>query len=78
LRGGTFSQQVLMLTYSISGFPGRPTQTELDKLSEFSQQVDRRVTQLNQFVQKDYADFNQLLKESGYKPLREMKIIAIK
>ena len=78
LRGGTFSQQVLMLTYSISGFPGRPTQTELDKLSEFSQQVDQQVTQLNQFIQKDYAAFNQLLKEKGFKPLREMKIIAIK
>jgi hypothetical protein len=78
LRGGTFSQQVLMLTYSISGFPGKPTQIELEKLAEFTQQVDKHVSQLNKFIQKDYADFNKFLQENGLKPLRQMKIIEIK
>ncbi len=77
LRGGPFAQQVLMLAYSISGFPGRPTQTDLDKLAEFIQQVDKNVLELNNFIQEDYLALNNLLKENGLKALREIKPIKL-
>ena len=77
LRGGPFAQQVIRLAYSISGFPGRPTQTDLDKLAEFTQQVDKNVLELNNFIQEDYLALNNLLKENGLKALREIKPIKL-
>lgn len=77
LRGGTFAQQVVMLAYSISGFPGRPTQTELEKLTEFTQEVDKNVSLLNKFIQEDYLKLNEILKRNGLKPLREIKQVKI-
>lgn len=69
LRGGSVTQQLLFLGMSISGYPSRPTQTEITQLGEISRYTAELVIQLNEFFNNEMPNFNQVLSENKLKPL---------
>jgi photosystem II stability/assembly factor-like uncharacterized protein len=70
LRGGSISQQILMLGMSIGNYPAEPTKTDLSMLKELTGKVNALVNQLNQFIAQEIAGLNQVLEDNGMKPIK--------
>ncbi len=70
LRGGSISQQILMLGMSIGNYPAPPTQTDLFMLDELTENVTDLVNQLNQFMSREIAEFNRILENNNLDPIK--------
>jgi len=77
LRGGSVSNQVLFLGFSISGYPSAPTETDLTQLKELSEAVNELVTKLNEFIMTEIPKLNEILEKQGIKPLRAPKKVKL-
>ena len=77
LRGGSLSQQVMMLAYSIGGYPGAPTETDKSQLKELTEKVESLVSKFNGFITADIPGLNDLLKEHELKTLKVPKAVQL-
>jgi hypothetical protein len=77
LRGGSLSQQVMMLGASISGYPSVPTKTELSQLKELSEAVNALASRLNEFMSVEIPKLNEILEEHSLKPLKTPKKVSL-
>jgi hypothetical protein len=70
LRGGSISQQILMLGMSIGNYPAPPTETDLFMLDELTENVNDLVNKLNQFMSREIAAFNRILEDNNLEPIK--------
>lgn len=70
LRGGSISQQIMMLGMSIGGFPSAPTEMDRLQIRELNEAVDLRVDLINQIIHVDMPALNKILEQNGLKPLK--------
>jgi hypothetical protein len=77
LRGGSLSQQLMMLGASISGYPSVPTKTELSQLKELSEAVNALASRLNEFMSVEIPKLNEILEEHSLKPLKTPKKVSL-
>lgn len=70
LRGGSLSQQLMMLGVSLGGYPSAPTETDLSQLQNLKEAIGVLVGRLNAMIGDDLVKCNKILEENGYKPFR--------
>ena len=77
LRGGSLSQLVMFLGFSISGYPSAPTEVDLAQLKELSEAVNVLVDKFNEFIKAEIPGLNEVLEKHGFKPLKAAKEIKL-
>ncbi len=70
LRGGSVSQQILMLGMSIGNYPAEPTETDQFMLKELTGKTNLFVKQLNALINKNLAELNRTLEDNGLEPVK--------
>ena len=61
LRGGTLPMQIFSIQGSINSYPGLPTKTQIEKLKELTQEMNKKLMGIKEIIGKDIPELNQLL-----------------
>lgn len=61
LRGGTLPMRIFMLQGEINRYPGKPTQTQIEQVKEFTKALNKRLLGIKEIVGKDLPELNSLL-----------------
>ncbi len=69
LRGGSISSLILNLASSIASYPGWPTQTDQQQVTELNQAVEKIIQRVNQLTQEEIPALNSTLEKQNLKPL---------
>jgi photosystem II stability/assembly factor-like uncharacterized protein len=70
LRGGSISQQILMLGMSLGAFPAAPTETNWLQIRDLNDAVDERAHLINEVILVDLPKLNKMLEKNGLNPLK--------
>jgi hypothetical protein len=65
LRGGTTAEQILRIAGEISGYPGAPTQTTINRVEEFKAFLEPLTAKMAEITGKDIPELNKFLAEKG-------------
>ena len=69
LRGGSLSQQLMMLGPAVQSYPGPPTETQRAQLAQCASAVGDLIRRLNDFTGADVPALNKILGAGALKPL---------
>jgi hypothetical protein len=73
LRGGTLPEQISRLQYSVMGYQGAPTKTQLDRFENIKQVMQPLLDLAEVLKTKDIPELNTLLNELKFPVIRNIK-----
>ncbi|MGB9892767.1 MAG: hypothetical protein ACPLRA_00015, partial [Candidatus Saccharicenans sp.] len=74
---GPINIRILSLMQSIAQYPGPPTSDEVRQAKEISEFIISYINKLNDFIQKDLAEFNQFLEANKVSQLLKPSLISL-
>jgi hypothetical protein len=73
LRGGTLPEQISRLQYSVMGYQGAPTQTQIDRFENIKQVMQPLLDLAEMLKTKDIPELNALLNELKFPVIKNIK-----
>ncbi len=73
LRGGTLPEQLVRLRYSIMGYQGAPTQTQIDQLEDIKKAISPLIETADILKTEDIPELNALLNELDFPVIKNIK-----
>ncbi|MEA2005480.1 MAG: hypothetical protein U9O50_04375 [Acidobacteriota bacterium] len=75
LRGGSLAQLIMFLGYSVGNYPTKPSETEILRLQEYSEEIVRIIEKVNNLITIELAKLNEVLSSNNQKPLKAPKTV---
>jgi hypothetical protein len=73
LRGGTLPEQISRLQYSVMGYQGAPTKTQIDRFQNIKQVMQPLLDLAEELKTKDVPELNALLNELKFPIIKNLK-----
>jgi photosystem II stability/assembly factor-like uncharacterized protein len=73
LRGGTLPEQLVRLRYSIMGYQGAPTQTQIDQFEDIKKAITPLLETADILKTEDIPELNALLNELDFPVIKNIK-----
>jgi len=73
LRGGTLPEQISRLQYSIMGYQGAPTQTQIDQYENIKKIMQPLLDSAEELKNKDIPELNTLLNELNFPVIKNIR-----
>jgi photosystem II stability/assembly factor-like uncharacterized protein len=73
LRGGTLPEQISRLQYSIMGYQGAPTQTQIDQYENIKKIMQPLLDSAEELKNKDIPELNALLNELNFPVIKNIR-----